>query len=1028
MKFRCFGKIRLFTLSKSENTCHQKKVLALVLAFACAFTMFAGAAFNDASDIQTGDAVDTLVALGVINGFEDGSFRPDGTVTRAEMAKMIYVIRTGRSDASAYNNDPTTFTDVDGHWGAGYIKYAQALGIIAGKSATRFYPDETVTTVEAAKMLLVTLGYNAEVAELVGANWIRKTIALADENGLLKDVLTGSNSALPRQYAAQMMYNAIFAPTVVLRDGEYTNMKVITSSVAGVNNYNPTIGEKYMGLKETNGRLIDVSLDTDKNEYTYTIWGDDANNDSKVDSNETLTYKSEKDFTDMFAMNVKVMYKTENNDTTVYGLSAVDSSVVASGVVGDIDAPSASAKEVKIDGTKYKLSGQADATPIYNYLAIAPASGNPLTSSANLDDIATAVTNKATSFELIDINDDDKGDFIVVHPFTVSKVTYVGTKSVSAGTSYTFEDNNIYDGIAKDDYAVIYAAANTVDDTDTLVKAEVVSGKVSGSKGSAGAYTDIQIDGTWYHVQTSTIAANMDSTYDFAVVNGYIFASDVTAESSKDILFLSEREKLDKKFSTTGTVEAKVFIDGKDQIIKISKLNDKELAAVGDVGTKYVDEATLTAGLYTYTVNNDGEYSVKALNNSNNKAGYDSYKTGVKFLNATDVLTGGLRIADDAVVYVQKADKLGEGAKVEDASYITGKKLKNWSNDYGDLLAQALVTKTNGIEYAKVIALVDSTNSVETVASELKYGYVIKDKNDGPYAGKNENGDDVTWLTLWTGAEEITVYTKDSNTLAAGDAIAYKEGNDASEITAITELTNKVAITGIEEQSEGAVIFEHHDSGTTTEYDWTQDEDIVVIGIDSANKVGGEMTIKNIVGAQSKTDGKLTLNAIVAVDDNSDINNLSAASKKITAIFADVANELDGEADITSAEQQAKNAQSKIDAMATALNGSKTTPKSVNASGGALTGANSETVDTADILTDTDLSYAVSLAGGVTGVEDQANAATVATNGQKIRLTEASGAGFTGDQSKIGVELTISSTVAGTTAKTVYLLIAVTSA
>ena len=166
--------------------------------------MFAGAAFSDSSDIQTGEAVDTLVALGVINGFEDGSFRPDGTVTRAEMAKMIYVIRTGRSDASAYNNDPTTFTDIDSHWGRGYIKYAQALGIIAGKSATKFDPDASVTTVEAAKMMLVTLGYNAENVGLVGANWVRKTVALADENGLLKDVLVGSNSALPRQYAAQI--------------------------------------------------------------------------------------------------------------------------------------------------------------------------------------------------------------------------------------------------------------------------------------------------------------------------------------------------------------------------------------------------------------------------------------------------------------------------------------------------------------------------------------------------------------------------------------------------------------------------------------------------------------------------------------------------------------------------------------------------------------------------------------------------------------------------------------------------------
>ena len=218
-----------------------KKVLALVLAFACAFTMFAGAAFTDEADINdvNKEAVSTLVELGVINGYKDGTFRPDEIVTRAEMAKMIYVVRTGKSDASAYNNDKTTFTDITNHWGRGYIKYCQSLGIIAGKNATTFAPDQTVTTQEAAKMLLVTLGYNAEKVGLVGKGWGNRTTALADENGLLKDVVCGTTQGMPRQYAAQLIYNAIFAPTVVLRDGEYTNMTLIGDEKL------PTIGKKY---------------------------------------------------------------------------------------------------------------------------------------------------------------------------------------------------------------------------------------------------------------------------------------------------------------------------------------------------------------------------------------------------------------------------------------------------------------------------------------------------------------------------------------------------------------------------------------------------------------------------------------------------------------------------------------------------------------------------------------------------------------------------------------------------------------
>ncbi|WP_413815087.1 S-layer homology domain-containing protein, partial [Agathobaculum desmolans] len=67
--------------------------------------MFAGAAFTDEADFNVNaDTVDTLVALGVIDGYADGSFKPEGTVSRAEMAKMIYVARTGSDNADSYRS------------------------------------------------------------------------------------------------------------------------------------------------------------------------------------------------------------------------------------------------------------------------------------------------------------------------------------------------------------------------------------------------------------------------------------------------------------------------------------------------------------------------------------------------------------------------------------------------------------------------------------------------------------------------------------------------------------------------------------------------------------------------------------------------------------------------------------------------------------------------------------------------------------------------------------------------------------
>ena len=188
-----------------------KRIAALTLAAACAATVCAGAAFTDQSDIKVDSKViDTLVEKNVIKGYEDGSFKPDKTVSRAEMAKLIFVLRTGSDDASYYAKEMTdTFSDVTGTWASGYIKYCYAYGIVAGKSSTVFAPDAPVTTVEAAKMLLVYSGVDAAQSGLTGAQWKANTMKLADQDGLLKGVEADIDAPLPRQYAAQMIYNEL---------------------------------------------------------------------------------------------------------------------------------------------------------------------------------------------------------------------------------------------------------------------------------------------------------------------------------------------------------------------------------------------------------------------------------------------------------------------------------------------------------------------------------------------------------------------------------------------------------------------------------------------------------------------------------------------------------------------------------------------------------------------------------------------------------------------------------------------------
>lgn len=189
----------------------RKRLIALTMAAACAATAFAGAAYTDQSSIKVDSKVlDTLTEKNVIKGYEDGSFKPDKLVSRAEMAKMMFVLRTGSDDASYYAKDMTdTFTDTVGTWSNGYVKYCQAYGIVSGKSSTVFAPNAPVTTAEAAKMLLVYGGHDVQKDGLTGTQWKENTLKLADTEGLLTSVNTKPDDALPRQYAAQMIYNAI---------------------------------------------------------------------------------------------------------------------------------------------------------------------------------------------------------------------------------------------------------------------------------------------------------------------------------------------------------------------------------------------------------------------------------------------------------------------------------------------------------------------------------------------------------------------------------------------------------------------------------------------------------------------------------------------------------------------------------------------------------------------------------------------------------------------------------------------------
>ena len=812
-----------------------KKVLALVLAFACAFTMFAGAAFTDSADIKVdADVVDTLVSLGIVEGFEDGSFQPNGTVTRAQMAKMIYVLRTGNSDASAYNDEKSSFTDINGHWARGYIKYCQSLGIIAGKSNTKFVPNEKVSAQEAAKMLLVTLGYNAQKAGLVGTGWASKTNALADEAGLLEDVNTSFTAACPRQYAAQLIYNAIDAKTVVLRDGEYTD-----ETAMGV--ANKTIGEKYMGLKKTVGTLSSFSKTSGKDTYEMSLT--DINENDSSTKYETSFTKVEKDYASLKYKTVKVLYKAKDD---VYGVFATDDNTSTTGVLADLKMDSD--KKVKLDGTKYDL---ASTTTVY-------VDGVKVTTDGEktIKDWVTKYGDdgsnkfakpylKGTKVELLATDGSSDYSILNVTTYEIGKVSYVGSDYINVTTKggvatqsvkRSDDDFNYPSDIKKDDYVVVTKEGNYADKKGLIEKATVVEGKVQSTKGD----NKVQINDNWYTMASDDVTApKLNARVMLVVVNGYAYYVDTVTVGTDDIALLVDAGA---NSGVSSKKEARlIFADGTDKIVEIKKYweDDSTKGEVIQAGTDYLK----TPILVTYDVSKD-VYTLTKVD-ADDTAGYDTYVTVTgDSVKVDGSVTGTIASSDGAenlsklyfestgIVFVRYDAGVGN----DDPSFkvVTGKTASNYDKSLKGALAVA--NKSSNTYYAQV-AMIDFGTAKTGGSSDDNYLVALDDS----YTSKID-GTTYTMVKAWNGSEEKVYKSEDSVTLSAGDVFKYTE--DGEDAISIEELkSQKSAYVSAYDEGTGDITLmdssKNEISSTASVcYDKVDSKDTVVFYVNSDDGVG----------------------------------------------------------------------------------------------------------------------------------------------------------------------------------------------
>ena len=757
-----------------------KKVLSLVLCMAMMLSVMvvgAGAAFKDQEKINNAEAVDACAALNIINGYTDGSFRPEGTITRAEACKMICVALNGGKEPTLGTSAKASFTDTKGHWAEGYIESCVAQGIVAGIGGGKFNPNGNVTGSQFAKMLLIALGYNADTEGYVGAAWEVEVNVDASAKGLYAG-LAGMDpaKALSRDNAAQMVWNTLNAYEVeykynlVSENGQLVSKLVLQDKVVGSNNDKISLLEDKYEAKAITGTLTSVKQDNGKDTYNITV-KDAKYNGNTYNRGEVSYTDVAKDYSNLLYQNVRVLVKPDKNgkDAVVYGVYATNKNTVQNGLLATLKLDG---NKAKLDGVKYDL---ADTTYVYVDGTLQENTSIKTWLEKNAE--GNIANEKGSTVKLLATNGTTDYSILQVTTYAIEQVKYVGGDYLTTDSGKKSDDEYNYSSdIKKNDYVMISDAGNYADKKGLIEKADVVDGKIDSTKTTTVAgeqkINKVQIDGTWYTTNvamTGDSALKLGATVKLVLVNGYIYKTDKVTTAASDIALLVEA-------GATSGVGSKyqarlIFTDGSDKVVDIEK-------TWGDEGKETVSQSiSATPTLVTYDVSKD-VYTLTKITTADT-AGYDQYVEMTKATvdgSATGTgLTGKLYFESTGVVFVRQ----DAGAANDDPEFkvVTGKTASSWDlkdSQKNTLTVKAVADLSNSNLYAQV-AVVDFGATKTTGSSDKTYAVAL----DASYTAK-DGGTTYTMVKAWNGTKEDTFKYEGTKTIAAGTIFEYSDNGDGT--------------------------------------------------------------------------------------------------------------------------------------------------------------------------------------------------------------------------------------------------------
>ena len=845
-----------------------------------------------------------LAALNVIKGYEDGSYRPDEIVTRAEMAKMIYVIRNGGSDVVTQYEDYTTpFTDVENvnHWAKGYIAYCYANGIIAGTSATTFKPDAPVSGQEAAKMALVLIGYDAERAGLEGASWAVNTTNLATQKDLFDNYTVSITAGAPRQYAAQLLYNTLWAGTVrwsndsdsyedVVDYNQDTNGVVVGLAYV-------TVAKRYMDLEDVNGTY---NGDSNVNHGL-------SNGQSKV-GGATITFVPENG-NEWLGESVKVLYKNSKDGNTkgldkydtIYGMTLSGETSTVKAVKGDIGDPDNG--KIKVNDVKYDLAGSVKIYQNQNDTAY--------TTVANATDFNTELKKDSADEIKLVLNDNSKVeavyvnhvDFYQVTGLTSTKVSLAGLGTLDIDDSLSLDENVAVGDIVG--LTTLYATTYNDDDAYNIIKKADVAEDVTVSNRKSATEVMINDNYSKYASINDKVSASdnnykttadLNATYDFVMYGDYWVAAKKVSASAKDIALVT---KTDSGISE----QVKVLKGDGTETVYVYDDDDNKGAAFTYLKDQAGDDTSKADRLYSFSLISDNKIQLKNGTKTTSDQNGGEAVTGLTFKAATAIGDSSspkkLYNEDNKTVYVDGSSYVAD----EDAVVFVYTGGKNYVYNINDLKTIYAATTTNGayatstdVEYVynddkEIVAMyVETDKKPGATASNTQYGYVVDDVQES-----SVDGTEYREVSIWNGTETVTVKVETSSALSVvkGSFVKFTVGANGLTDTSDLVMLSDGNVGAVSSYDAGRKLLTVYTDMTTNKVDggtntYKVADDVVIIGVNTKDK-------KLVEGLNSVTKAFVdTKNTAETTDDTFKTNIVYVlnSDKEVVAIFVDTNNEL----------------------------------------------------------------------------------------------------------------------------------------